>query len=151
MKEIYYIYNNEAIASYVFLSVLDRIKTLDIARSCLILPFLLDDRTVAYFHNNQDNKLSLEQMRNEQSKLFISFNKRYLALLPVTINALMILSKSNQIGIGKNIYIVNDILPIYNSMMGERLDKIIDVVPVFLSVISNYSTEQLYKLLNIQL
>jgi hypothetical protein len=151
MKEIYYIYNNEAIASCVFLSVLDRIKTLDIARSCLILPFLLDDRIVVYFHNNQDNKLSLEQMRNEQSKLLISFNKRYLALLPITINALMILSKSNQIGIGKNIYIVNDILPIYNSMMGERLDKIIDVVPVFLSVISNYSTKQLYKLLNIQL
>jgi hypothetical protein len=151
MKEIFYTYNNEAIASCVVLSVLDRIKTLDIARSCLILPFLLDDKTVAYFAKNRNIEFTLEQMKNEQPKLFISFNKRYLSLLPVSINALMILSKSNQIGIGKNIYIVNDILPIYNSMMGERLDKIIDVVPAFLSVISNYSTKQLYKLLNIQL
>jgi hypothetical protein len=151
MKEIFYTYNNEAIASCVFLSVLDRIKTLDIARSCLILPFLLDDRTVTYFDKNRNVELTLEQMKNEQPKLFISFNKRYLSLLPVSINSLMILNKSNQIGIGKEIYIVNDILPIYNSTMGERLDKIIDVIPVFLSVTSNYSTKQLYKLLNIQL
>jgi len=151
MKVIYYTYNNEAIASCVFLSVLDRIKTLDIARSCLMLPFLLDDRTIAYFDKNRNREFTLEQMKKEQPKLFISFNKRYVSLLPVTINSLMILSKSNQINIGKEIYIVNDVLPIYNSMMGERLDKIIDVVPIFLSIISDYSTKQLYKLLNIQL
>ncbi|MDR1221590.1 MAG: DUF6521 family protein [Tannerella sp.] len=151
MKEIYYIYNNEAIASCVFLAVLDRLKTLDIARSCLVLPFLLDDRTVKYLSVNQNNELTLEQMRKDKPLLFTSFNKRYLSLLPITVNSLMILSKSNQIGIGKDIYIVNDILPIYNSMMGERLDRIIGIVPLFLSLISNYSTKQLYKLLNIQL
>jgi hypothetical protein len=151
MKEIYYIYNNEAIASCVFVAVLDRIKTLDIARSCLILPFLLDDRTVNYLSINQNAELTLEQMRKDKPLLFTSFNKRYLSLLPITINSLMILSKSNQIDIGKDIYIINDILPIYNSMMGERLDRIIGAVPVFLSVTSNYSTKQLYKLLNIQL
>jgi hypothetical protein len=151
MKEIYYIYNNEAIASCVFLAVLDRLKTLDIARSCLILPFLLDDRTVKYLSVNQNNELTLEQMRKDKPLLFTSFNKRYLSLLPIMVNSLMILSKSNQIGIGKDIYVVNDVLPIYNSMMGERLDRIIGVIPVFLSVISNYSTKQLYKLLNIQL
>jgi hypothetical protein len=62
----------------------------------------------------------------------------------------MILHKSKQINIGKEINITN-ILPIYNSIMGERLNKIIDVIPTFLSVIGNYSTKQLYKLLNIQL
>jgi hypothetical protein len=151
MKEIYYIYNNEAIACCVFLAILDRLKTLDIARSCLMLPFLFDDRTVKYFSKNRNSEFNLEQMIKEQPSLFISFNKRYLSLLPVTINSLMILSKSNQINIGKEIYIVNNILPIYNSMMGERLDRIIDVVPVFLSIISNYSTNILYKLLNIHL
>ncbi|GHT10581.1 hypothetical protein FACS189432_03920 [Bacteroidia bacterium] len=150
MKEIYYIYNNEAIASCVFLSVLDSLKTLDIARSCLILPFLLDDRTVNYLLDNQNNELTLEQMKKNKPLLFTSFNKRYLSLLPVTINSLMILRKSNQIGIGKEIHIVN-LLPIYNSTMGERLNKIIDVIPTFLSVISIYSTNQLYKSLNIQL
>jgi hypothetical protein len=150
MKEIYYTYNNEAIASCVFLAVLDRLKTLDIARSCLMLPFLLDDRTVRYLSENQNNEFTLEQMKNNKPLLFTSFNKRYLSLLPVTINSLMILHKSNQIGIKKEIYIVN-MLPIYNSMMGERLNKIIDVIPIFLSIIGNYSTKRLYKLLNIQL
>jgi len=152
MKEIYYTYNNEAIAICVFLSVLDRIKTLDIARSCLMLPFLLDDRTIAYFDKNRNTEFTLEQMKKEQPKLFISFNKRYLSLLPVTINSLMILSKSNQINIGREIYVVNDdALPIYNSIMGERLNKITSIVPVFLSIIDGYSTKQLYKLLNIHL
>jgi hypothetical protein len=150
MKEIYYTYNNEAIASCVFLAVLDRLKTLDIARSCLILPFLLDDRAVKYLSENQNNEFTLEQMKKNKPLLFTSFNKRYVSLLPVTINSLMILHKSNQISIGKEIYIVN-LLPIYNSMMGERLNKIIDVIPTFLSIISNYSTKQLYKSLNIQL
>lgn len=46
MKQIYYIYNNEAIASCILLSVLNKVGKLDIARLCLILPFLLDDRTL---------------------------------------------------------------------------------------------------------
>lgn len=41
MKEIYYIYNNEAIASCIFLAYLQNTRTVDIARLCLILPFLL--------------------------------------------------------------------------------------------------------------
>jgi hypothetical protein len=150
MKEIYYAYNNEAIASCVFLAVLDRLDTLDIARSCLILPFLLDDRTVKYLSENKNIEFTLEQMQNDKPLLFTSFNKRYLSLLPVTINSLMILHKSNQIRIGKDIHIIN-LLPIYNSMMGERLNKIIDVIPTFLSIIGKYSTNQLYKSLNIQL
>ena len=151
MKEIYYTYNNEAIASCVFLAVLDRLKTLDIARSCLILPFLLDDRTVKYLSENQNQELTLEQIKKDKPLLFTSFNKRYLSLLPVTINSLMILHKSHQICIGKKIDIINVLSIIYSPMMGDRLNKIIDVIPIFLSIISNYSTAQLYKTLNIQL
>jgi len=150
MKEIYYTYNNEAIASCVFLAVLDRLRTLDVARSCLILPFLLDDRTVSFFNESLNDKLTLEQIKRDKPLLFTSFNKRYISLLPIAINSLMILHKSNQISIGKEISIVN-MLPIYNSMMGTRLEKIIDVIPTFLSIIDSYSTKQLYKLLNIQL
>lgn len=153
MKEIYYTYNNEAIASCIFLAVLNKLGTLDVARSCLILPFLLDDRTVKYLSTNQNTELTLEQMKKNKPLLFTSFNKRYLSLLPVTLNSLMILYKSNQINIGKEIDTLRK-MPImlpYNSTLGERLDKIINVIPTFLSIISNYSTNQLYKSLNIQL
>ena len=46
MKEMYYIYNNEAIASTCILLILQKIPNIEIAKLCLVLPFLLDDRTV---------------------------------------------------------------------------------------------------------
>jgi hypothetical protein len=150
MKTLYYTYNNEAIASCVFLAVLEKLKTMDITRSCLILPFLLDDRTVKYLSENQNNEITLEQIKNDKPLLFASFNKRYQSLLPITINALMILNKSNQINIGKEIAIINT-LPIHNAVMGERLNRIISVIPTFLFVIGNHSTTKLYELLKIQL
>ena len=150
MKEMYYIYNNEAIASCVFLSILNKVGTLDIARSCLVLPFLLDDRTVYYFRRNQDVELNLEQLIREQSRLFISFNKRYLSLLPITINSLMLLSKSNQIKIEKVISI-DDFIHFESEDLGDRFNKIEDITSKFLSIIEQYSTAQLYKILKVQL
>lgn len=148
MKEIYYVYNNEAIASCIFLSILDNIDRLDIARSCLVLPFLLDDRTVSYLSKNHD--LELEDMIKEQSRLFTSFNKRYLSLLPVTINSLTILNASNQISIGNEI-VATTILGSKEENLGDRFNKIQEVIPKFLSLIEKYSTTQLYKILKVQL
>nr|WP_315143529.1 three component ABC system middle component [uncultured Flavobacterium sp.] len=148
MKEIYYVYNNEAIASCIFLSILNTIDRLDIARSCLILPFLLDDRTVSYLSKNQD--IELEDMIKEQSRLFTSFNKRYLSLLPVTINSLTILNASNQISIGNEIVATNQLYS-KDENLGERFTKIEGVIPKFLSIIEIHSTIQLYKILKIQL
>lgn len=148
MKEIYYVYNNEAIASCIFLSILNNIDGLDIARSCLVLPFLLDDRTVSYLSKNQD--MELEDMIKEQSRLFTSFNKRYLSLLPVTINSLTILNASNQISIGNEI-VATTLLDSKDKNLGDRFNKIQEVVPQFLSMIEKHSTIQLYKILKVQL
>ena len=103
MKEIYYTYNNEAIASCIFLSLLSKVEKLDIAHSCLILPFLLDDSTINYLYQNQYSELDLKQIVYDKSRLFASFNKRFTALLPIAINSLILLSKTNQIEIGKEI------------------------------------------------
>jgi len=149
MKEIYYVYNNEAIASCIFLSILNKINKLDIARSCLVLPFLLDDRTVNYLSKKQNVELVLEEIVKEQSRLFTSFNKRYLSLLPVTINSLTILNTSNQISIGNEIT-TNAVLDIEENL-GDRFNKIEEVIPKFLSIIQKYSTIQLYKILKVQL
>jgi hypothetical protein len=150
MKEIYYTYNNEAIASCVILSVLNEINTLDVARSCLILPFLLDDRTVNYLQRNQDFELTLEQFTKDQSRLFVTFNKRYLALLPISINSLILLSKSNHIDIGKEISL-NSTISLNNVDLGARFKKIKEVLPSFSSMIEKHTTIQLYKILKIQL
>ncbi|WP_288446083.1 three component ABC system middle component [uncultured Chryseobacterium sp.] len=148
MKEIYYVYNNEAIASCIFLAILNKIDMLDIARSCLVLPFLFDDRTVSYLSKNPDTEL--DNMIKEQSRLFASFNKRYLSLLPVTINSLTLLNTSNQISIGNEI-VANVILDFENKILGNRFDRILEVIPIFLSLIEKHSTTQLYKILKVQL
>ncbi|QNR86755.1 hypothetical protein H9N25_10400 [Pedobacter riviphilus] len=150
MKEVYYVYNNEAIASCVFLSILNKIEGLDIARSCLVLPFLLDDRTVSYLSKKQDTELVLEEMIKDQPRLFASFNKRYLSLLPVTINSLTILNASNQINIGSEI-VISVALDSDDKTLGDRFNKIREVIPTFLSMIEKYSTIQLYKILKVQL
>lgn len=150
MNEVYYIYNNEAIASCLFLSVLKNVESIDIPRSCLILPLLLDDRTVNYLGKNIDTDLNLEQVISKQPKLFISFNKRYLSLLPVTINSLLLLNKSNQIRIGKDITTLGNI-DITGQELGNRFKKIEEVIPRLLTIIAPYSTEQLYKTLKVRL
>ena len=150
MKEIYYTYNNEAIACCIFLNILQEIEPIDIARSCLILPFLLDDKTVAYLQKNISADLDLGDFIKSQPRLFISFNKRYQALLPISINALIILNKSNQISIDSNISMKNDILQSIISL-GNRLEQINEVIPSFITLIEKYTTTQLYQLLKIQL
>jgi hypothetical protein len=150
MKEIYYTYNNEAIASCVLLSVMNKVDKLDIARSCLILPFLLDDRTVNHLTRNKGQNLNLEQIVKEQTRLFVSFNKRYVSLLPITINSLMILSKSNQITIGNEI-IKSDNFSFEEQNLGDRFSKIENIIPDFMTMIEKHQTAKLYNVLKIQL
>lgn len=152
MKEVYYVYNNEAIASCVFLSILDKIESIDIARSCLILPFLLDDRTVSFIRNNNSLESNLEHLVNINQRLFASFNKRYLSLLPVSINSLIILKKGEQLYIDENIIKKSKtIINIDVEELGDRFSKLLEVIPVFLLLIENYSTNQLYRILKVQL
>lgn len=152
MKEVYYIYNNEAIASCIFLAYLQNVKSIDMAQSCLILPFLLDDRTVMYFTNiRDDNDNSLEYIVNNRPKLFTSFNKRYLSLLPITINSILLLNKNKQIGISSN-NILTKVDFIYDEVdMGNRFERIKKVIPFLASILNKYSTSQLYKILKVQL
>lgn len=150
MKEVYYVYNNEAIASCVLLSVIGKLGEIDIPRCCLVLPFLLDDRTVGYVTNNFRGGTDLAQFVNMQPRLFASFNKRYLSLLPVMINSLMILKKGNQIEISDRI-ILNNGLDLGNLDLGARFSEINEAITGFLTLIEDNPTEQLYKIFRVQL
>jgi len=150
VKEIYYTYNNEAIATCIMIQALQEVQSIDIARSCLILPFLLDDRTVNYLQTVKNDELSLGNFIQFRPRFFTSFNKRFTTLLPITINALMILSKSNQIDISKDISLRKNILP-DNIEIGDRFNEIKKALPVLMKMIARHETAQLYQLLKIQL
>jgi hypothetical protein len=70
--------------------------------------------------------------------------------LPVTINSLTILNASNQISIGNEI-VATTLLDSKDKNLGDRFNKIQEVVPQFLSMIEKHSTIQLYKILKVQL
>lgn len=150
MKEIYYTYNNEAIASCVIIQALQEVRSIDIARSCLLLPFLLDDRTVNYLQTVKDETLSLEIFIQSRPRLFTSFNKRYITLLPITINAIMILSKSGKVDISKKVLLKKNIIP-DDIEIGDRFNEIKKALPVLMKMIAGYETTQLYQFLKIQL
>lgn len=152
MTELYYTYNNEAITSCIFLSVLTEVEKIDIARLCLVLPFLLDDRTVSYLNKIDDNNITIQQMIKERPRLFLSFYKRFVSLTPVAINALMILNDGGQVLIEKESIMLSKV---YQKMeeidMGARFQKIKIVIPKLMSILKSNKTAQLYKILNIQL
>ncbi|PTT32456.1 hypothetical protein DBR28_15245 [Chryseobacterium sp. HMWF028] len=150
MKEIYYVYNNEAIASCVLLSIINNVGRIDIARCCLLLPSFLDDKTVSFLNKGFSEDVSLDKLIKDQQRLFATFNKKYLSLLPVMINSLMILKKGGQIQIQDNITSTNK-LDIINVDLGNRFVKIKEAIPTFLKLTNDYSTEQLYKILRVQL
>lgn len=155
MKDFYYIYNNEALACCVFIAALNHCQTFDIARSCLLLPLVFDQRMVNYFNIKKidmKNLHILQQLIDDKPHVFLSFNSRYKMLLPVCINSLIILSKYNLIEIGKNINIIKKgAITFENTELGERFNKISKVIPKIIDIMSLYSTDELYKILKIQL
>ncbi|RKQ50611.1 hypothetical protein BXY85_1627 [Roseivirga pacifica] len=150
MKEVYYTYNNEALSSCIFLSVLSKTDKLEMGIAPLILPLLLDDRSVNYINNVEDSEISLNILIEQQPRLFTSFNQRFLSLLPVMINSLMILKQSGQIEIGTHIEARNSIL-LKDDNLGERYTKIEKAIPAVLYMFSLLSISELYSLLKIQL
>lgn len=150
MKEVYYVYNNEALASCIFLSLLSQSQYFDISRLCLVLPFLLDDRTTNYLLNNTDD-INLELFIKQKPRYFILFNKRYLSLLPVSINSIKMLYDAKQIEVKNELITVNNSFNTDDRSLGDRFYKINQVIPTFLSITNRYSTKELYKILRVQL
>ncbi|WP_415270587.1 three component ABC system middle component [Acinetobacter baumannii] len=85
------------------MSVLKLNEKIDYARFFLILPYLLDNRTVSIL--NSKKTILFEDLLKE-GNAFYNFNNRFISLLPVTINCLVMLSDINFIRLDnqRNIY-----------------------------------------------
>ncbi|ORF00916.1 hypothetical protein BGI05_00200 [Snodgrassella alvi] len=150
MNLSYYIYNNEAISTAVLMSVITKLKQINIALAPLVLPFLLDNRIVNHLLKDEANYVNIEQFIQSKRLYFTSFNNRFLSLLPVTVNALMILQKSNVINITDTISIKKEFEFDVNEL-GLRFTKIENAIPKFVALIKDYSLSDLYIKFKIQL
>lgn len=150
MNISYYIYNNEAISTAVLMSVITKLKRINVALAPLVLPFLLDNRIVNHLLKDEANYENIEQFIQSKRLYFTSFNNRFLSLLPVTVNALMILQKSNVINITDTISIKREFEFDVNEL-GLRFTKIENAIPKFVALIKDYSISDLYIKFKIQL
>lgn len=150
MKEMYYIYNNEAIASACILLVLQKAKVMDVAKLCLVLPFLLDNRTVSLLQKEEYQQMTLKDLVDKKTRIFSTFNNRYLALLPVFINSMTILHINGYITFNKKSVSLNSI-SINLKNYGDRLLEIEKASHILIDLIINKNTSELYRSLNIQL
>lgn len=150
MKEMYYIYNNEAIASACILLVLQKVNVMDVAKLCLVLPFLLDDRTVSLLQKEEYQQMTLKDLVDKKPRIFSTFNNRYLALLPVFINSMTILHTNGYIAFNKKSVSLNN-TSINLKNYGDRLLEIEKAAHILVDLIINKNTSELYRSLNIQL
>ena len=150
MKEMYYIYNNEAIASACILLVLQKTNVMDVAKLCLVLPFLLDDRTVSLLQKEEYQQMTLKDLIDKKPRIFSTFNNRYLALFPVFINSMTILHINGYIAFNKKSVSLNS-TSINLENYGDGLLKIEKTVNILVDLIINKNTSELYRSLNIQL
>lgn len=150
MKESYYIYNNEAIACSTIILVLQEVTRLDISKLCLILPFLLDEKTVSLLEKNMDNNMSMSEIIANNPNCFSSFNRRYIALLPVLINSTTILYDAKIVKIFHK-EIQYSFTNIDFKDCGDRFYRISKVSSYFAEILNGAKTIDLYKALKIQL
>lgn len=150
MKEGYYIYNNEAIACSTIILVLQEVTRLDISKLCLVLPFLLDEKTVSLLEKNLDNGMSMDDIISNNPNCFSSFNRRYVALLPILINSITILYDAQIIKVFRKEILYSFTNIIFNDC-GERFNRIRKIASSFAMILNNTQTTELYKALKIQL
>ncbi len=147
----FYTYNNEAIVGAIFKCILNSLNQFDLARGCLVLPFLLDDKMVNCLLNITDNQINLSQLIKSNPRLFISFNKRYISLLPLYINFVTLFQDTNEIEVTKYSIKNKTIWNFENADLGSRFSNIKKAIPIFLKLTNSHTTPFLYKLLKVKL
>ncbi len=143
----YYAYNNEALASCILYEVVRKIKKVDYSVFCLILPILFDNRIVERIDNHCD---SIENFINENFAFFVDFSDIYTDLLPVTINSATILRDMQLINFENQIELIRDYDFDYSNS-GQRISKILAILPIFEKWLESMDVAQIYKKLNIVL
>lgn len=146
-----YMFNNEAFGIVAVGSVLKFSKTLSYSKALLILPFFAHKETLDLLKRSNSDVRSIEQLIAKKSNLVTNFNARYQSLLPISINAIIVL---NEMRIMQNyqgmINYSNDSFDFYHKSLGNRAKDIVNASKK-LSVILQKDAVNLYLQLRVQI
>lgn len=153
MKNTFYIYNNEGLFVCLIILLLKE-RNVELSRLMIICTLLADSRFVRYLKSNIPIN-SLEQIIQNKITWFSNFNQRYLELLPVVLNSLVILQKENILILSKNSISLKiekeQIKRLDTEVLGERIKEINSIIPLLFVLLNNYDTKRMYKLFNVRL
>lgn len=122
-----YIFNNEAIATVAIGSVFKNSREMTLAKAMLILPFLFHPNTLSALKDHRTVFRSLEEFIVKKPTSFVNFNGRFQMLLPVSINAIMILKEIGVISIKRSLIAYRGDIPfdVEQNNIGTRASNII--------------------------
>jgi hypothetical protein len=146
MKDSKYLFNNEAIASIAILSVLKECKAMSYSKALLILPLMFHEQSIAALSRSNTELRSSEEFIMKRLQTFGNFNSRYLSLMPIGINSLMLLREMGCIDITKtNIYFKQgNKFNLNTNGLGKRSARVIKAAPKLSTLLANEDESGLY-------
>lgn len=143
------VYNNFGIGAIAIAAVLNKCKSLPIAKITLIFPLVAHQELLSYLSRASIQIKSLDKLLIEKTVFFSNFNRRYYDSLASTLNALQYLNDQGYIEFKENE--IRMIKPLdYSNKMGKRTKKIF-LASENITLILNESVEKLYLNLRVEL
>lgn len=115
-------YNNEALASICIGYYVLRIKEVSHAKAMVVLPFLFHEQTARRLRGNS-NRRSLDEFIIGNTDCLINFNKRYIDFLPISVNAVAMLSEMGIVTLTDKAIIFNKGETTFNPHIPTNLGK----------------------------
>ncbi|MFB6804664.1 three component ABC system middle component [Peribacillus butanolivorans] len=121
------LFNNELIAAIAINSVLKHLQKATIAQCVLILPIVSHRNTLNFLKRKSSVLRSMEEFVLKKPDCFVNFDDRYLSLLPVSINAIILLKEIGVINISKGnlFYLKSNEFNLEEKSLGKRAEDII--------------------------
>lgn len=115
-------YNNFGICAAALMAVLEESKELSIAKSLLVMPFIMHDATVRYLGSQRTREREISALVSLRPDLFLNFNSRFLSGLPPSLNAIQLLVETGYISFDTKIALVRRLT--FDKGIGERALRI---------------------------
>lgn len=120
-------YNNEALASVCIGHYISLCSQVSLPKAMLVLPFLFHEQTARRLRGTS-NKRSLDEFIIGNTECLINFNKRYIDFLPVSVNAIALLSEMTIIELSEKVIRLRDntdFNPSFYSNLGKRAKSLL--------------------------
>ena len=145
------LYNNEAIVGSVILLLLNDYD-MDMARLSIVVPMLINDKIRNRLSKHKDNPI-MDDIKH--CYVDLTLNRVYQEMLIIEINSLVMLSQADLVLVTRNRISLTtkgkDVIKEIRKTDSKRLKGILIAYNLILNRIAPINTEQLYKVLNIQL